>query len=1087
MKESILYDACWYRALTLRERAALLAKQPADVASADVARAEGILEAWRAQRPFCSGSLFRERVEAERMTEQELLRILAQPGEEFRTPPEWLKDIDIALQSPGTEAVHDCLETWPLLKPFRPLIDAARERLRNNIRALVRNAAATPFDPRTIEGILLQSLPFRLSQVVCRTVVLELNVARLSDQLHGDTPEQRFHSFLDILGRSESLLKFLREYPVLARQVSVVLDQWIDFSTEFLSHLMADEDDLRRLFRNGAELGVLQELEGGVGDSHRGGRSVRIARFSSGLRVVYKPRSVAVEQHFQELLTWLNQRGGSFAPGSQWFRTLTVADRGDHGWIEFVEAESCQTRWEIGRFYRRQGGYLALLYALEAVDFHYENLVAAGEYPVLIDLEALFHPRMPGESDRSAAAVAADKMKHSVTRSGLLPRRVLASDESEGLDVGGLSSTDGQFTPLEVPVWEDVATDSMRITRKRIALTESRNRPRLAGSTVDLLDYAGEIVNGFAHIYRLLQEHRQELLAQNGPVCAFEQDEVRVILRPTMTYFVLLDESCHPDVLQDAVDRERLLDRLWLAAETLPWIKRIVSAERQDLLRGDIPLFTTTPASKDLWSATHERFAGFLQESGMSLVQRRLNTLSETDLEHQLWFVRAALATEPSHRDRPRSISYSGDKSERPADRERLLAAARAIGDHLETLAVRGEEGDATWIGLTAVRQSYASLTPLKHELYDGLMGVALFLAQLARATREERYRALAHAALITLRKQWNDSKRYRGSIGGFAGWGGAIYGLAHLANTLERPELLDEAEALVDGLPPLVDYDKGLDLLSGSAGCICGLLALHHSLPSKRTLEAAILCGERLLETAQPAGEGIGWITRAATQPLAGLSHGAAGFSLGLLELAAATGDNRFRAAALKSITYERGLYSPELQNWPDLRDLSISGKKIEIVQTGITAWCHGAAGIGLARLRMLPHLEKAGLIDEIRTAVAATLDHGFGMNHSLCHGDFGNLELLLQAGRVLGDPALLAHVNRLVSAILDNAGKHGWTCGNALDVESPGLMTGLAGIGYQLLRVAEPDKVPSVLVLEPSRTASTAGRADAELVVAA
>jgi hypothetical protein len=34
---------------------------------------------------------------------------------------------------------------------------------------------------------------------------------------------------------------------------------------------------------------------------------------------------------------------------------------------------------------------------------------------------------------------------------------------------------------------------------------------------------------------------------------------------------------------------------------------------------------------------------------------------------------------------------------------------------------------------------------------------------------------------------------------------------------------------------------------------------------------------------------------------------------------------------------------------------------------------------------------------------------------------------------------------------------------------VESPGLMTGLAGIGYALLRLAEPHRVPSVLGLAP------------------
>jgi lantibiotic modifying enzyme len=51
----------------------------------------------------------------------------------------------------------------------------------------------------------------------------------------------------------------------------------------------------------------------------------------------------------------------------------------------------------------------------------------------------------------------------------------------------------------------------------------------------------------------------------------------------------------------------------------------------------------------------------------------------------------------------------------------------------------------------------------------------------------------------------------------------------------------------------------------------------------------------------------------------------------------------------------------------------------------------------------------------------------------------------------------------------ILDSIARHGWQCGGPQAVEMPGLMLGLAGIGYQMLRLAEPDRVPSVLVLAP------------------
>jgi lantibiotic modifying enzyme len=51
----------------------------------------------------------------------------------------------------------------------------------------------------------------------------------------------------------------------------------------------------------------------------------------------------------------------------------------------------------------------------------------------------------------------------------------------------------------------------------------------------------------------------------------------------------------------------------------------------------------------------------------------------------------------------------------------------------------------------------------------------------------------------------------------------------------------------------------------------------------------------------------------------------------------------------------------------------------------------------------------------------------------------------------------------------ILENIERDGWQCGNPLGVETPGLMTGIAGIGYGLLRLADPDRVPSVLTLQP------------------
>jgi lantibiotic modifying enzyme len=129
------------------------------------------------------------------------------------------------------------------------------------------------------------------------------------------------------------------------------------------------------------------------------------------------------------------------------------------------------------------------------------------------------------------------------------------------------------------------------------------------------------------------------------------------------------------------------------------------------------------------------------------------------------------------------------------------------------------------------------------------------------------------------------------------------------------------------------------------------------------------------------------------------------------------------------------------------------------------------GASGIGFSRLKSLGDLDNPEIREEIDTALGTTLEQGFGHNHSLCHGDLGNLDFILEASRTLDKPLLDRLVNQLSAMVLESTSRHGWLCGVPLNVETPGLMTGLTGIGYEMLRLASPSEVPSVLVLEPPR----------------
>ena len=133
------------------------------------------------------------------------------------------------------------------------------------------------------------------------------------------------------------------------------------------------------------------------------------------------------------------------------------------------------------------------------------------------------------------------------------------------------------------------------------------------------------------------------------------------------------------------------------------------------------------------------------------------------------------------------------------------------------------------------------------------------------------------------------------------------------------------------------------------------------------------------------------------------------------------------------------------------------------------MVAWCHGAPGIGLARLGSLSVLHDTEIDAEIDTALQTTIKQGFGRNHSLCHGDMGNLDILLTATQLLAKPRYKEILPRIASALLDNIETQSWISGVPQGVETPGLMVGLAGIGYALLRLAAPERMPSVLLLAP------------------
>ena len=863
----------------------------------------------------------------------------------------------------------------------------------------------------------LQRLGLRLVRLASRTLVLELARARDRGELAGETPAERFLDFTHRLEGGSELAEFLAAYPVLARVLGEACRQSVEGHLELLARLAEDREQLITGLLAGSDPGPLVSIEPG-GDPHRGGRSTATLTFATGHQLIYKPRPLDLHTHFNDLVHWLNDRSGL---GLQ---TVQLLRRPGYGWLEYISYTPCADLPAVRRFYHRQGALLALLYVLDGTDMHHENLIANGDQPVLVDVETLFHPSnlltgLPGQDPAHAS------LHSSVYRTALLP--MLFTGEHGTIDISGLGGDSGEVSPILRVDWADPGLDTMRLVRRPATTQGSRNRPLLDGQVMEPRDHEVALLAGFQTAYEAIAWNRGELVGPDGLLAGCAGDEVRYVPRATQTYAMLLDESTHPDALRAAAGRSELLDLLW---EADPALHRLVPAELSDLWAGDIPLFTTRPGSHDVWASDGTRVPQFFAHKGLAAVETKIGLLSEVDQHRQQWLISATLAT------RPEPIVHAcGTTRNRvetaEADPEQLLAAATDIADEIMARTVDGRDGQANWLGLELLDDHHWTVMPMGAGLSTGYTGVALFLAQIGALTGADKYRELAKDAirpLPQLLQTLASSQETAQLVGpGFYGLGGISYGLSRLALLLDDPELtgwLTTSLEITGRLTP--DADQFPSYTEGATGGLAAMQAIDHPAAAKLAARYA----DELV-----AAVGLG-VRRSGPAPEAGFARGYQGIAWALGQYGV-PGD-KYNEAARVAADLDRpsGIANP--------------------------GWCSGDAGTALARY-------SAGAAANLDAYLKSATERPVLADMSLCHGELGAVEPLLWLAE-RDHPAIEAVRRRRAGLVLAAVQQYGPQCGTPRGVTSPGLLTGLAGIGYGLLRLGFGTHIPSVLLLEPN-----------------
>jgi type 2 lantibiotic biosynthesis protein LanM len=859
-----------------------------------------------------------------------------------------------------------------------------------------------------------------------------------SDTILNDYSENFFNK--------NGIKEFAKKYPLIPVLTKKAVSQAENFYSEIDHHIAADKTLLSVTFNNGIALGNVVAIDTNRGDLHNGGKSTAIIEFQCGLKVVYKPRPGGLDAAFNQLLEDLS------AKTEIQLKTVITLDRGDYFWMEFVEFLPVGDEKKLDDYYKRCGALLAVCYLLNGTDFHYENLIACGEFPVLIDLECLF-----GATDEMSDG------SYSVYNTGLVPLFTYEDENTQPTDSSGFGASGQQVSGIEVWNWEGLETDALRLSKVKGTFTAETNQPVYYGQKISPENYLSQIIDGFTIICNWFISEKENIDNPGFILNVFKEKQFRSVIRNTVDYKAILDNSLIAKALYSEEDRKKQTYEslnefqpfIYLNSNCRP---KVISMEYEAIKALNIPLFTGNTTGRSLYESGQLVAENFFKALPYNIILTKIKNLKNEDIEKQTGLMISAFMLRYGRKSTEKK-SFNEPVETVECNDQLLTDETYRIADAIKGSAIKS--GDTyIWNSYMNVDNNRIVYNTLGNGFYEGNAGIACFYNIISASVENPEYAAMSNRIIDAEITRCN-SEDYTVDISLATGLAGLIYTLIKSPSKGD----LDRALSLLPLIKPEdILNDKKFDIMSGTAGLLQVLALLYNHTQSDEVLSIMILAGDHLINHLTPDEiSGLrAWKTDVLKRPVTGYSHGVSGIACALLSLYECSGDEKYRAIFYEVLKFEDHYKDYKSSNWQDLRGHNENCK---------TAWCHGATGIGMARLQAYRILNDIHLLADIEMAITATLNSDNTGTDCYCCGISGRADFLIEAARVLDRPYLLEEARKMLMKImsLKNARKHYCTHEiEEISLENPSLFRGVAGIGYVLLRAMKKSEVGCLGLLQ-------------------
>ncbi|GAA1956747.1 type 2 lanthipeptide synthetase LanM [Amycolatopsis minnesotensis] len=809
----------------------------------------------------------------------------------------------------------------------------------------------------------------------------------------------------------------LDKYPVLRARVETMRRNSLEAFADVFTAYAEDKPALRNaeLIGPSPQDEPIVRIFGTGSDPHNDNRQVIGLRLADGARVMYKPRALDSDRFVRDI----------YAAAEPFLRfplrhcvpdSITV---GSHGWQRFVRTEPMIAPEEPSRYFYRFGALASIFGAIGASDLHEENLLAAGEYPCVVDTETVIRSDA-GLDDDTLPHALVNQLRLSVVSTMLVP----VLDPSSPIDVvlAGVGVAGDQSSTMTRAAIRDARTDAVAVGFEPIQFAHEDNVPHLANRPLSATEHFTDVLAGYFDGLRFLR---------SGAITAVFDEHAgmaaRTVLRATMIYGRFIDASTHPDYLAEPAEAERLFRLLTRVSEGFsPEAAEFVSEqERASLRTGNVPYFVLRGGSTEL-STLAKRCHGVFKTTPLDVARRGVElNAARADVYHQ--FLLEECFGEVIGPDEPAGLSavsvFGGTASCTPG------TWWRAIADRITEIGVSfdGERGrEIGWVCGIGPGRDATTITPGNCVSFHDTGGIVAFLERAARYDDEVRETYLgADRGLDSLLADYRESlARMPESV--FSGTASLLLTSPSKMDEIGLLAMLDAVDARVAAGTVEDDLANGppgllMALLARPGGAMCGddrLARLHHVVLSQLA-----------------APRSVDWFD---------LAHG----ELGL----------RWACARAGAVFADEDMVTATA-DW-------LAARLAAPVRSPHTGWCNGAAGLLLASAEILSSAGRADWLTRGRLAAmaddATRLEEDVPVDLSVCHGSSGVVQSLLATARILGDDSLTTRAHEYQERVLKTVRANGFRTGIPGRTSLIGYMLGWAGIGDTDVLLHDSPHVP-------------------------